>query len=251
MTILPQIELEEIDYPSSDGKPMAESGITRFYLTHSVEALDIYFQNQPDVYVSGNSFIYYEQGNRAAVISPDIYVVLGVRKRQRLSYKLWKEGNIPPAFVLEITSETTQEEDQEIKPGIYRALGVREYFQYDPSGDYLNPILQGLRLVNGRYESIPAHVTSFDNLWLVSEVLGLELRLVSGELRFRNPETGEFLRTHRELDRALHQSEQARVQAEQSLRNLVRQLLNSGLNLEQVAQMIERPLDEVRILVDE
>lgn len=259
MTILPQIEeLEDIKYPSSDGKPMAESDITRFYLTYSVEALEIYFQNQPDVYVSGNSFIYYEQGKPASVIAPDVYVVLGVRKRQRLSYKFWKEGGIPPAFVLEITSATTQEEDQEIKPEIYRALGVREYFQYDPSGDYLNPILQGVRLVNGQYEPIPANVNSFDNLWLVSEVLGLELRVISGELRFRNPETGEFLRTHRELDRdliqtqsALQESQEARVKAEQSLRNIVHQLLNSGLNLEQVAQMIERPLDEVRILVGE
>jgi len=53
-------------------------------------------------------------------------------------------------FVLEITSQTTPPKDQQTKPEIYRALGVREYFQYDRSADYLNPILQGVRLINNQ-----------------------------------------------------------------------------------------------------
>src|SRR4028118_1074620 len=234
MTVLTSLEQSEIEYPSSDGEPMAESDITRDYITYGVEALKLYFQGRSDVYVSANSFVYYEEGNKAAVVAPDIYVVFGVIKRKRDNYKVWEEGGITPDFVLEITSETTQTKDQETKPEIYRALGVREYFQYDPSGDYLNPILQGLRLVNNRYEPIPVNNIAFDTLWLYSEVLGLELHLVSGELRFRNPQTGEFLKTYQqsEQERLAEQQgrlveQQGRLAAESALRTLVSPLLNS------------------------
>jgi hypothetical protein len=212
-------------------------------------------------------------------VAPDVYVVFGVANRKRDNYKVWEEGGITPDFVLEITSETTKTKDQETKPEIYRALGVTEYFQYDPSGDYLNPILQGVRLINNQYEPIAANNIAFDTLWLFSEVLGLELHIISGELRFRVPETGEFLKTHKEenlgrlaeeqarlaaesafqqseqarlaAESAFQQSEQARLAAESTLRELVTQLLNSGMSLEQVAQMMNLSTVEVRRLVGE
>ncbi|HBK98928.1 MAG TPA: hypothetical protein DD001_17210 [Microcoleaceae bacterium UBA10368] len=256
MTVLTQIEQEEIEYPSSDGEPMAESDITRDYMTYGVEALKLHFHKRSDVYVSANSFVYYEEGNKSAVVAPDIYVVFGVKKRQRDNYKIWKEAGIAPQFVLEITSETTQDIDQETKPETYRSLGVKEYFQYDPSGDYLNPILQGVRLVNNRYEPILANKIAFDTLWLYSEVLGLELHIISGELRFRNPQTGEFLKTYQQSEegRLAEQSarlaeQQGRLVAESALRSLISQLLNSGTNLEQVAQMMNLSTSEVERLV--
>jgi len=239
-------------------------------MTYGVEALKLYFQGRSDVYVSANSFVYYEEGNKAAVVAPDVYVVFGVRKRQRDNYKVWQESGITPQFVLEITSATTQDVDQETKPETYRSLGVREYFQYDPSGDYLNPILQGVRLVNGQYEPIEANNITFDSLWLYSEVLGLELHIVSGELRFRNPQTEEFLKTYQQSEQArlaaesafqqseqarlaaesaFQQSEQARLAAESVLRELISQLLNSGMNLEQVAQMMNLSILEVQRVV--
>jgi Uma2 family endonuclease len=258
MKVLTALEQEEIDYPSGDGEPIAESDITCYYLFYALGALRLFFQERSDVYVSANSYIYYEKGNKKAVVAPDIYVVMGASNRQRKNYKLWRENGISPQFVLEVTSETTQEKDQEIKPDTYKKLGVTEYFQYDPSGDYLNPILQGVRLVNGEYESIAANNISFDTLWLYSEVLGLELHLISGELRFRNPETGEFLRTIEEeqegrqaAELAFQQSEQARLATETALRSLVSQLLNSGMNLAQIAQMMNLPIAEVRELIGE
>ncbi len=279
MTVLTQIEQEEIEYPSSDGEPMAESDITRDYMTYGVEALKLHFHKRWDVYVSANSFVYYEEGNKSAVVAPDIYVVLGVKKRQRDNYKIWKEAGIAPQFVLEITSETTQDVDQDTKPETYRSLGVKEYFQYDPSGNYLNPILQGVRLVNNRYESIPANNIAFDTLWLYSEVLGLELHIISGELRLRNPQTGEFLKTYQQSEEArldehsarlaehsarlaaesaFQQSEKARLAEQQtrlatelSLRSLISQLLKSGMKLEQVAQMMNLSTSEVQRLVGE
>ena len=77
MTISPHLLKTEIVYPDSDGAPMAESDPTRDYLIYGVEALDIYFQNRADVYVSGNLFIYYKQGVPDAVVAPDVFVVFG------------------------------------------------------------------------------------------------------------------------------------------------------------------------------
>ena len=128
----------------------------------------------------------------------------GLPIRNRRFYKTWEEGNKIPDFILEITSKTTQKEDQEIKPNIYAALEVREYFQYDPTGDYLNPQLQGSRLVKGNYQPIAVTMLPDDVLSVSSEVLGLELRLQSGQLRFLAPTTGEMLLTHEEQVQKSH-----------------------------------------------
>ena len=272
MTVSTQIEKEEIEYPSSDGEPMAESDITCGYMVYGRGALRLHFKDRSDVYVSANSFIYYEEGNNQAVVAPDIYVVIGVAKKERKNYKLWRENGIAPQFVLEVTSETTQDKDQLIKPEIYQELGVTEYFQYDPSGDYLNPILQGVRLVNGEYEPIFANNISFDTLWMYSEVLELELHLISGVFRFRNPETGEFLKTIEEeqqgrlaAEAAFQQSEQARLAEQQArlveqqarqaadsrLCGAISQLLNSGMNLAQAAQLMNLSISEAQQLIGE
>ena len=130
-----------IDYPSSDGKPMAESDSQRKPLTYAVDCLGYYFRNHPDVYVSGNLLIYYEEGTRARV-APDVF---GAGKEERASYLLWKEPKAPD-FVLEIASPGTWRDDQTWKRELYRRLGVGEYWQYDPTRNYLQPPLQGLEL---------------------------------------------------------------------------------------------------------
>ena len=256
MSFLTYQEKEERAYPSSDGKPFAENDITRDYMIYSVETLKLYFQRRSDVYISSNSFIYYEEGNKKAVVAPDVYAVFGVPKRLRDKYKVWQEGGITPQFALEVTSKITHKKDQEIKPKIYQKLGIREYFHYDPSGDCLNPILQGMRLVNDRYEPITANNISFDTLWLYSEVLGLELRVTSGEFRFTVPPTEQFLNTHEEeqqtklvAESAFQQSEEARLVSESALRSLISHLLNSGMKLEEVVKMSNLSISKVQRLL--
>jgi len=191
--------LATVEYPSSDGLPMAESDFQRKPLTYAVEALDIYFQHRADVYVSGNMFIYYEEGNPEAVIAPDVFVVFGTAKRERSSYFLWQEPK-GPDFVLEITSRRTRSQDQGPKRGTYAFLGVPEYFQFDPTGDYLRPPLQGLRLVGDHYEALPTNQSPDGTLSVSSAVLGLELRVESGVLHFYDPTTGQKLLSHREAE---------------------------------------------------
>lgn len=112
------------------------------------------------MYVSGNLFIYYEEGNPQAVMSPDVFVVFGVSNRKRRTYKTWQENGKLPSFILEITSKTTQRKDEVEKPQLYASLGVQEYFQYDPTADYLKPQLKGARLVEGRYQTLPLDQTA-------------------------------------------------------------------------------------------
>lgn len=196
----------KIEYPSSDGQPMAESDFQRKPLIYSIEALSTFFENRHDVYVSGDMFVYYEQGVPESVVAPDVFVVFGVPKHDRNSYRVWEEGKAPD-FVLEITSESTRSRDLGAKRGIYAFMGVREYFQYDPTGDYLEPSLQGSRLVGGNY--IPAQGARLpdDAFSIHSDVLGLDLRLEGDRLRFYNLATGERLLTHAEAEHARREAE--------------------------------------------
>jgi len=92
--------------------------------------------------------------------------------------------------VLEITSRSTRSEDQGPKRELYRRLGVKEYCQYDPTGDYLEPVLQGLELVGERYEPMASGPTAVGRPALSSEVLGLELQVTEEGLRLRDSVRG-------------------------------------------------------------
>ena len=210
------IPVTPIEYPDEDGKPMAEGDIQCSYLIYARSALRLYFQNRPDVYVAGNLFIYYEQGNPESVVAPDTFVVFGVENGDRRSYKTWEENDKTPDFVLEITSKTTRSKDQGAKKGIYSFLGVREYYQYDPTGDYLTPQLQGLRLVDGNYFPVATMTLPDGTVSLPSEVLGLELRIKSGEMRFYESATGKTLLSYEEQAAAQQAAEQAQQIAEQA-----------------------------------
>ena len=188
-----------VEYPSSDGKPLAENDAQARAILYAFGALRVrYSDRRRDVYVSADLLIHYEEGNPRKSIAPDVLVVFGVEDRVRMSYRLWEEGK-GPDFVLEVASPNTWREDVETKPGVYARLGVREYFLYDPTGEHLRPRLQGYRLVDGEYERLPA-VESIDRtLMLRSDVLGLELRTkAGGEMRFHDPATGRDLLSHGE-----------------------------------------------------
>lgn len=118
--------------------------------------------------------------------------------------------------MLEITSKSTYSEDQGAKRGVYALLGVKEYWQYDPTGDYLEPRLQGLQLIERNYWPLPVQERSGSDLLMHSAVLGLDLRLEEGQLRFHDSATGEPLRSHAEAEFARQEAEQARQAAKQA-----------------------------------
>ena len=195
-----------VEYPSGDGKPMAENDWQLHAILDSVSALHRYFETRPDVYVSGDLLIYYEEGNPRARVAPDVFVVFGVPGHKRPVYKLWEEGEVP-AFAMEVASAGTWREDEGRKAALYERLGIREYWQYDPTGEYLGLHLKGRHLVRGAYEPQPV-VESLDGaVTLYSETLGLELRVMGEEMRFRDPVTGRVLLSRREEYAARHDAE--------------------------------------------
>ena len=210
---------DEIVYPDSDGRPVAESDFQLIPLLYAIDALKAHFQAREDVYVAGDMFLYYEEGNPRAVVAPDVFVVIGAPKQDRHSYLLWKEPKAPD-FVLEITSRSTRSEDQGVKRGVYAFVGVREYWQYDPTGDYLKPSLKGFRLVEENYEPLPAGISESGELSIYSEVLGLEVRLENKRLRFYDPVTGQKLLSYQEVEQRLRQETTARRALEARLAEL-------------------------------
>ena len=213
-----------VEYPCSDGQPMAESDVHARCMMHLATVLRRHFARRAegDAYVSTNSFLYYEQGNPRAVVAPDVYVVLGAPGHLRDSYLLWNEPKAPD-FVLEATSKSTRRDDMGRKRDVYAALGVAEYFLYDPRAEYLTPALQGYRLEGGRYRPLPTMTVLPDRgTTMRSEVLGLELRDRRDEqiLRLRDPATGHDLPTYEELEEANEAAEAARKAAEARIAEL-------------------------------
>lgn len=205
------LDIDEVDYPDTDGEPMAESDRQRDWMLFLIKVLQIYYAEQPNVYVSGSLLIYYVEGDKRFSIVPDVFVVFGIAKETRDTYLLWKEGK-GPDIVIEITSKTTRKRDQKEKPALYRDMGVQEYFQYDPAGDYLFPALQGLRLdAEGTYVPI-APRTQNGLLVLESKVLDLELHLDKLRLRVYDPASQSYLRSHEE-ERETRIRAEARAQA--------------------------------------
>ena len=198
-----------IYYPTGDGKPMAEDELHLDQMNYTIPALRYRYRSRPDVYVAGNNFLYYEEDNPQARVSPDCYVALGVEpKARRRFYKVWEENGIAPAVVFEFTSKKTKKDDVTIKKPLYeQVLRVQEYFQFDPSGDYLKPRLQGQRLQEGVYRPIAL----MDNR-MVSEQLGLELVIEGETLRFYDPFMGEWLLTYEQAENQRIASE-VRVEA--------------------------------------
>ena len=202
-----------VDYPDSDGQPVAETDFQRIPLWYANDVLARHFRDRSDIYVSANMFVYFEEGNPKAVVAPDVFVVLGAPDHRRRSYKVWEEPK-GPDFVLEITSDSTRRSDQGPKRRIYEELGVREYWLFDPTGDWLVPPLQGLRLVAGRYVQLPSRTSPDGSLSGRSEVLGLDLRAAGGELRLHDPATGRDLPSSEELEERVEQESKARRAAE-------------------------------------
>ena len=202
-----------VDYPDSDGQPVAETDFQRIPLWYANDVLARHFRDRSDVYVSANMFVYFEEGNPKAVVAPDVFVVLGAPDHRRRSYKVWEEPK-GPDFVLEITSHSTRSADQGPKRRVYEALGVREYWLFDPTGDYLVPPLQGLRLVADDYVPLPSRISPDGRLSGRSEVLGLDLRTEDGQLRLHDPTTGQDLPSSEELEERVEQAVQARRAAE-------------------------------------
>ena len=137
---------------------------------------------------------------------PDLMVAFNCNRdlliRQK-GYATLTQGK-PPDLVLEVASESTGAVDYTDKRDEYAGYGIPEYWRFDPSGgNYHDAALAGDRLVDGEYERIEIEPLDGVNCRGYSAVLGLWLYWEDHQLRWLDPETGRYLRTHdEEYDRA-------------------------------------------------
>ena len=211
-----------IEYPSSDGEPMSENQWQYVAMTDTVSALANHFIHQPDVFVAGDLLVYYRMNDNATRVAPDVFVVFGATgKHLRDSWIVWREGTSPD-FVMEVASPSTWQRDAAEKRDIYAGMGVSEYWRFDPTGEHFTPQLVGERLVGGEYHQIPLEETEGDGIMRGhSAVLGLDICIRPGlELRLYDPQSGQWLRTHRESEDALQAAEEEVRRLREQLHNL-------------------------------
>ena len=212
------VRMAEVEYPDTDGLPMADNDFQAVTMHYAGPALARHFEGRG--YVATDTILYYVKGNRKVYVAPDVMVVLGVDGSLRNSFTVWEEGGRIPDFVLEVVSNSTQQNDARDKRKVYSKLGVREYFRYSPNSNRMDGMdghrLVGETLRDGQWEAIPR----LEEERISSAVLGLELRVRkrnSGgsfrELRFYDPGIGEDLPTHDEALRARDEERRGRLEA--------------------------------------
>jgi len=227
--------VDQVQYPESDGQPMGETDLHRDWMIRILDILRYRYRGQR-VYVASDLLVYYVEGVPRKFVVPDDFVVLDCDPDRRRVFKTWEEGRVPDV-VFEVTSRSTRREDESFKPQVYEQLGVREYFLYDPSSEYLHPALQGYRH-RGR-EGFVA-IGADPGGGLASETLGIVLQLDHEQLVMCDRETGAALMTEAEAERAAKEAERAAKETERAAKETER----AAKEAERAAREVERAARE-------
>ena len=122
----------DIEYPDSDGQPVAENTLQFEWITVLHGNLDVIFGDDPNVFVAGDLLWYPVEGNNRLRVAPDAMVVFGRPKGHRGSYMQWREDGISPQVVFEVLSPGNRLSEMVQKHGFYETYGVEEYYVIDP-----------------------------------------------------------------------------------------------------------------------
>ncbi len=199
----------EIFYPSSDGEPLAESYDHLYVIMTTLAMLLAHLQGQQAT-VLADQFLYYAQGFPRLRVAPDVMVIFDVEPGGRDNYKIWEEGRVP-SVIFEMTSPGTRSKDDLEKKELYQGLGVTEYWQFDPRGEWIPEQLRGFRLRGGEE---PVYVPINNDR---SEVLQLQLIVEGKIIGFYRLDNGEKLLPLAELNIALaRQVEQTEAESQRA-----------------------------------
>ncbi len=224
----PTITPQSIDYPSGDGTPVAETFDHLYVILITIEVLRQYLEDI-QACVLGNQFLYYSQGFPCLKCAPDVMVIFNVEPGSRDNYKIWEEGEIP-RVVFEMTSPGTRDKDEGFKKDLYAQIGIEEYWQFDPKGQWIEEKLRGYRLVDETYVLIATSE---------SQALALRLEVSGALISFYRLDNGEKLLIPLEL----------RNKAQQLQDELI--LEHARLLLEQTrSQELEDQLNQAQAEID-
>ena len=160
-----------------------------------LDALDDLFWEDDTVSVHGNMHWYWREGDVTQTRAPGAMVVPGVpMDHDRTSFKSWEHGGVAPAAIIETASYKTYRANLGEVREDYEANGVREYFVFDPTRQYLDVPLVGFRFVRRRYRDLSAESDGS----VVSRELNVRLRPEGRFLRLIDLRTGEPILTRPE-----------------------------------------------------
>ena len=201
------------DYPPRDDM----QNWLHLYEPTIAQALSFHFGDRPDVIVGCEFPVGPSLSVRSDVRIPDLSVMIGGNRQlllEQWGYEIARQGKAPD-FVLEVASKSTGVMDYTKKRADYERYGVREYWRYDPSGgEYHDAALAADRLVDGKYEPLEIEWLDADKGRGYSDALGLYVCWEYGELRFWDPATQDFIRTHKDDNERARRAEAEARRAE-------------------------------------
>ena len=190
MTTKPTVTHASIRLPD----PPAQEDMNNYVYLNSLGAplhLSRHFGNEDTTIIISEAYISRAPtSSRLGLMAPDLLIAFNAdlaASVARNGYVISEQGK-PPDFVLEIASPGTGHRDATTKRRGYAALGVSEYWRFDPSGGrYHGAHLAGDRLVDGVYQPIPITQIDDENFSGHSDVLDLDLRWEQGQLGWYDP----------------------------------------------------------------
>ena len=170
---------------------MGETGLHVEAAMQMIAALKRALRHKKDVCVGGNQFMYFREGDPKQVVCPDAYAAFHTDPAPRRTWKVWEEGGRFPDLVVEIISESSRLLDDRGKRGVYEALGVREYYLFDPERLGPGPPLWGYERRGDRLVPMAAKRVPRGEVRLRSRLVGYWVESDGTRLRLRHPRTGE------------------------------------------------------------
>ncbi len=204
--------IEDIFYPESDGKPMADNTKQFRWILTIQQNIDWLYANDDQVFVAGDLFWYPIKGQNKIVAAPDTMVVFGRPKGDRGSYQQWLEDNIAPQVVFEILSPCNSRIEMSKKLLFYALHSVEEYYVYNPDTNDLEIWIRGDRSLDS--------VSEVHN-W-VSPRLGIRFD-INEALQIYRPDGTKFY-SYIEINQMLELERDRADQAAQQLTEMAEQL---------------------------
>jgi Uma2 family endonuclease len=172
---------EAIEYPSSDGKPMADNTKQARWMNTLYSGLSGWYSSWSKVFVATDLLWYFVRGDNTEGnrLAPDVFVAFGRPKGDRMCWLPWEEEGVTPQVVFEIVSPSNGPAELARKFILYEEHGVLEYYIFDPDTNDLQVYLRGRTgsaLVRKRFTE------SF-----TSPLLGFRFDLTGPEMVVYNP----------------------------------------------------------------
>lgn len=230
MSIAERLEPQQVVYPESDGRRMADNTLQFTWIFIIEGGLDALFKDDPNVFVAGDLLWYPVEGDPSIRCAPDALVAFGRPKGHRGSYLQWKEAGIPPQVVFEVVSPGNRSGEMRQKLQFYARYGVEEYYLFDP--DRLR--LSGWKRGDLGLETIPEM-----NGW-VSPRLGIRFELGPEGLSIYGPDGKQF-KTFVEVTRERDEADRKREIADRE-REIANRERDEAVRVREIAN---RERDEV------